>query len=377
MEENWGRRVHAFDALRAGAMMMIVPVHVCSLMAVNGHPGAVLTAIGWVLHLFRLPLFFAMSGFFLILVCERRGLRATLRRRALRIGVPLAVGLAVLVPLLLILSSTTGISVSAVGPAESPFGLAPSYLWFLWYLLIMDTCALLLLRFSPRALLAARNAVGAGVGSPAGIAILAIPTSMLLLGQGEWMPVAPGGTLLIDPALFAYYGFFFVLGMALFSMPSRLEAMAGQSRQWGLAALASGSIALALFSLHNSGNPGPGIHVIALVALGVATLTALNALLALATRHLNAERPAIRYVADSSYWVYLSHLQVLVPLLALALAMGIPWPVALPTLTLATLVATIAFYGLFVRYSVVGLVLNGPRKRPPVIRTAGVAARPA
>ena len=150
MEGTWGNRVHSLDALRAGAMMMIVPVHVCSLMAVNGQPGAILTAIGWTLHLFRLPLFFAMSGFFLSLVCERWGPRATLRRRALRIGVPLAVGLVVLVPLLLVLSAATGVSVSTVGPADSPFGLAPSYLWFLWYLLVMDACALLLLRFSPR-----------------------------------------------------------------------------------------------------------------------------------------------------------------------------------------------------------------------------------
>lgn len=364
MERAWENRVHSFDALRAGAMMMIVPVHVCSLLAVNGQPGAILTAIGWTLHLFRLPLFFAMSGFFLCLVCERWGLQATLRRRALRIGVPLAVGLAVLVPLLLALSAATGVSVSTVGPADSPFGLAPSYLWFLWYLLVMDACALLSLRFSPRALLATRDAVARGVGSPTGVAILAIPTSMLLLGQTEWMPVAPSGTLLIDPALFVYYGFFFVFGMALFSAPQRVGAIAGQSRQWTLAALASGSVALALFSLHNHGNPGPGIHVIALVALGVATLTALQALLGLATRHLNVERPSIRYVADSSYWIYLSHLQILVPLLALTLAMDVPWPIALPTLTAATLAATVLTYGLFVRYSLVGFVLNGPRKRP-------------
>jgi peptidoglycan/LPS O-acetylase OafA/YrhL len=358
-------------------MMLIVPVHVCSLIAINGEPGTVLTGIGWVIHLFRLPLFFAMSGFFLSLVCERRGVRAALRRRAVRIGVPLGVGMVVLVPLLMLLSQVTDVSVSTVGPAESTFGLAPSYLWFLWYLLLLDACAMLLLRFAPSLLDRARSGLAGAIGSPVGIVLLAIPTSLLLLGQSEWMPVAPGGSLVVDPALFVYYATFFALGMALYSVPSRLNAVAGQSRKWAVAALASGSVALALFTLHNSGDPGPAVHVVALLALGVATLTSLHALLGLATRHLNVERAPVRYLSDSSYWIYLSHLQILVPLLGVVLAMGVPWPIALPTLTVATLTVTIASYGLFVRHSAIGAVLNGPRKRPPIIRTAGAAARPA
>lgn len=377
MEGEWGKRVHSLDALRASAMMLIVPVHICSLIAINGEPGTVLTGIGWAIHLFRLPLFFAMSGFFFSLVCTRRGARATLRRRAVRIGMPLAVGMVVLVPLLMLLSQATDVSISTVGPAESTFGLAPSYLWFLWYLLLLDVCAMLLLHFAPRLLDSVRSGLAGAIGSPIGIVLLAIPTGLLLLGQAEWMPAAPGGTLVVDPALFAYYATFFALGMALHSVPGRLEAVAEQSRRWGVAALATGSVALALFTLHNSGDPGAAVHVVALLALGVATLTSLHALLGLASRHLNVERAPVRYLSDSSYWIYLSHLQFLVPLLALVLALGVPWPVALPALTVATLALTIATYGLFVRYSAIGFVLNGPRKRPPVIRTAGAAARPA
>lgn len=365
------------DALRASSMMLLVPVHVCGLIAVNGEPSAVLTGIAWVIHLFRLPLFFAMSGFFLVLVCRRRGLSATLRRRALRIAVPLAVGLAVLVPLLMVLSSATDVSISAAGPATSLFGLAPSYLWFLWYLLIIDVCAMLLLRFAPRAVDATCGILGRTIGSPTGAVLLGVPTGMLLLGQADWMPTAPTDTFRIEPAMFAYYATFFVFGMALYSVPRRVEALGGETRRWGLAALASGAVALALFTVHNSRGAGVGIHAVQLAAFGTATMATLHALLGLATRHLNVERAQIRYVADSSYWIYLSHLQILVPLIAVTLAIGVPWPVALPLLTVATLAATIVAYGLFVRYSVIGLVLNGPRKRPPIIRTAGAAARPA
>jgi len=363
MRGSWGVRVHSMDALRASSMMLLVPIHVCGLIAVNGEPSAILTGIAWVIHLFRLPLFFAMSGFFLRLVCERRGLRPTLRRRVLRVAVPLAIGLAVLVPLLMILSAAMDVSISAAGPATSLFGLAPSYLWFLWYLLIIDACAMLLLRFAPRTIGAASNTLARTIGNPIGVVMLAVPTGMLLIGQADWMPTAPSDTFRIEPAMFAYYATFFVLGMALYSVPQRVEALGRETRRWGLAALASGSVALVLFTVHNSHGVGVGVHAVQLAAFGIATVTVLHVLLGLATRHLNVERPTIRYVADSSYWIYLSHLQILVPLLALVLAMNVPWPVALPTLTLATLAATIVLYGLFVRYSVIGFVLNGPRKR--------------
>lgn len=377
MQGQWGNRVHSMDALRASSMLLLVPAHACGLIAVNGEPSAILTGIVWVIHVFRLPLFFAMSGFFLGLMSQRRGLRGTLRNRSLRIFVPLAVGLAILIPLLMVLSATTGVSITAAGPAESLFGLAPSYLWFLWYLLIIDVCAMLLLRFSPRTLFAARDTVARAIGNPVGAVVLAVPTGMLLIGQADWMPTAPTDTFRIEPAMFAYYATFFLFGMALFSVPQRVDAIAGQARGWTIATLASGLVALVLFTLHNRRGAGIGVHAVQLAAFGIATVTALHTLLGLATRHLNVERPSIRYVADSSYWIYLSHLQILVPLLALTLALGVPWPVALPALTLATLAVTIVLYGLFVRYSPIGLVLNGPRKRPPVIRTAGAAARPA
>jgi len=364
MKGRWGNRVHSMDALRASSMLLLVPAHACGLIAVNGEPSAILTGIVWVIHVFRLPLFFAMSGFFLGLMCQRRGLRGTLRNRTMRILVPLAAGLAVLVPLLMILSSATGVSITAFGPAQNLFGLAPSYLWFLWYLLIIDASAMLLLRFAPRVLFAARDTVARAIGNPIGVVVLAVPTGMLLIGQPDWMPTAPTDTFRIEPAMFAYYATFFVFGLALFSVPQRVDAIAGQMRGWALAALASGLVALALFTVHNSRGAGLGVHAVQLAAFGIATVTVLHTLLGVATRHLNVERASIRYVADSSYWIYLSHLQILVPLLALTLAANVPWPVALPALTLATLAATIVIYGLFVRYSTIGFVLNGPRKRP-------------
>src|SRR3954454_25161113 len=112
-------RIHSMDALRESSMLLLVPAHVSGLIAVNGEPSAVLTGIVWVIHVFRLPLFLSMSGYFLALMRPRRGLRGTLRNRSLRLAARLAVGLVTLVAILMALSEATGVSITPPGAAHT------------------------------------------------------------------------------------------------------------------------------------------------------------------------------------------------------------------------------------------------------------------
>ena len=81
-------------------------------------------------------------------------------------------------------------------------------------------------------------------------------------------------------------------------------------------------------------------------------------------RHLlSAERPRLRYLSDSSYWLYLAHLPLIV-MLQIALE-----PVPLPALAKFSLVVAasvallLASYEWGVRYTLIGTLLNGPRTR--------------
>jgi fucose 4-O-acetylase-like acetyltransferase len=148
------------DALRASSMLLLVPVHSALLLAVNGYGGAWSSSLYWIVHLFRLPLFFAMSGFFLVFLLGRRGLQGTVRNRTVRIVGPLALGMVTLAPLFLLASQTTGTAIGDNGAAEgSPFVLAPSFLWFLWYLLVLDGLAVAAYLLAPALLAAAGNAL--------------------------------------------------------------------------------------------------------------------------------------------------------------------------------------------------------------------------
>jgi peptidoglycan/LPS O-acetylase OafA/YrhL len=71
----------------------------------------------------------------------------------------------------------------------------------------------------------------------------------------------------------------------------------------------------------------------------------------------------MRYLAESSFWVYLIH----VPIVALTQALLLPvaWPVAIKFLlvTLVAIAASLVSYEYIVRRSLVGEIINGSRKR--------------
>ncbi|MBM3954763.1 MAG: hypothetical protein FJ309_09135 [Planctomycetes bacterium] len=99
-------RRHDLDALRAFAMLLGIALH--AAMSFFPSPWPVQDsrqsplyglAIGLV-HGFRMPLFFLVSGCFTMLVYRRRGLAALLRQRAARILLPLVVSLVTVLPLL-------------------------------------------------------------------------------------------------------------------------------------------------------------------------------------------------------------------------------------------------------------------------------------
>ena len=79
---------------------------------------------------------------------------------------------------------------------------------------------------------------------------------------------------------------------------------------------------------------------------------------------MNAENKKVRYLSDASYWLYLTHL----PLVLAAQALVRDWP--LPALVKFLLISTVVTgillfaYQTMVRYTWIGTMLNGKRTRP-------------
>lgn len=362
-------RIHSMDALRASTMLLLVPVHAATLLSLNGRGGAWAGALFWLVHVFRLPLFFAMSGFFLTLLISRKGLRQTAQNRTLRIVVPLAVGLVTLVPLMLAASQATGTIVAGDGRLTegSPVTFTPAFLWFLWYLLILDGAAIALYLLAPGLLRKAGTAMRSAIAHPPlGIALLAIPTALALWPQAGWTASPGADSWLPDPSVLAYYALFFGLGATLSAHRSLVSAASRNAWKWAACALAATIPAATLFTLHNSPEHSSqfAVHGAALAIYAIATWLSLIALIGLAGRYLHRPRPRLRYLADSAYWIYLSHLPAMVPIVAILTATTLGTAPQFAIATGVPLAASLVTYALFVRYTAIGRVLNGPRQRP-------------
>ena len=88
------------------------------------------------------------------------------------------------------------------------------------------------------------------------------------------------------------------------------------------------------------------------------------ALMGLFRRLLSRESKTMRYLSDSSYWLYLAHL----PLIFLAQAAVRSWPLppSVKFLLVCGVITAILLvsYEKLVRYTWLGTMLNGPRSRP-------------
>lgn len=362
-------RLHHLDALRALAMLLILPAHALALIALsNGGWTDVERTAYWLVHVFRLPLFFLVAGFFGALLLEARGTRRLLLNRLLRIGVPMLVVIVFVAPPLdLVVQSQMGIHLrpDGVGAFLDPH---PSFAWFLWYLSIIYAASLLgrwLLGRLPAMrgfLLTSASRLLSHWASPV---LLAIPCALALYWQPTWIAEAPSEGFLPRPDLLVYYGLFFVCGWAIFAGENGLRTIELHPRPYLILTALALPPALALYLLQRQPEIGNsrGLHVLALLLFSVVTWSLAFGLLGLTHRFLSGPNPRLRYWADASYWIYLSHLPVMAVLGVVIFAMPIPDSLRFALLVFATLGVVFLAYGAFVRHTVIGRVLHGPRLR--------------
>ena len=86
-------RYHALDALRAAMMFLGIYLHaVVAYSPIGGWPYKPLqltTALDWstgLTHVFRMPIFYVMAGFFTALLLQRYGFRRSVGNRFWRVG---------------------------------------------------------------------------------------------------------------------------------------------------------------------------------------------------------------------------------------------------------------------------------------------------
>ena len=387
-----GERLHALDAVRGFALLLGIVFH-STMSFFNGpqqmwfivdkSPSTTLTLLFYVLHIFRMTMFFFIAGFFAHLLYHRRGERAFIRDRLRRIGLPLVAGWPVLLALIVgcfIWGARVmhgGVLPDAPPPPPDadapPLAFPLTHLWFLYVLMWFYTLTLLVRRvvenFDPNGTGRARldRLVGGIVRSPFGVVLLAIPSCATLMALGRWQPwlgiPTPDGSLLPNVAAFTTFGGAFAFGWLVHRQPQLLRIY---EARWPLH-LAIALLATAGCIAHIGTESTPEVAKHDLATWGYAAGYALAvwswsfAIVGLALRYLAGYSAARRYVADASYWLYLIHVPIV---FALQIVVSqLPWPGVLKFVLILGISFPLMFasYHYFVRSTLIGGVLNGRR----------------
>ena len=233
------------------------------------------------------------------------------------------------------------------------------HLWFLYYLLW------LLLAFVVVVCLKRKLAwlkFAAWLTTIPGVLLVWLPLTFLaqLMMRQSFGPDTAAGLIPWPPKLL-YYGLFFAFGALCYGCD---QALTRVGQRW----IACLVFALPLLFLGINAFESQGVtwSTDHLITTGTAVLYAwlmIFGFLGLFQRFFVSGHPGIRYVSDASYWLYVAHLPVIITL-QIWVSLW-PWPSVVKLLFVCglTYVLLILIYRYAVRYTAVGTMLNGPKKR--------------
>src|SRR5580698_456049 len=388
-------RLHALDAVRAFALLSGIVLHATMsfFLPIPAHDvsqSATLSVVFFLIHTWRMMTFFIVAGLFARLVIARRGTRGFIADRAKRILVPLTVGWIILAPLTIaaliwgVTRSADPTTVAAVShPAVIPAGAFPLvHLWFLYYLCIFYVALL-----AVRGVFLKIDAAGhvsqlfdrgtrALLRSYAAPLLFAVPI-FAVLGFDQRIAVlggipTPDSSLVPQLPAVVGYGTAFVFGWLLHR---QLDLLTELRQRW-LGHLVVG-LALSIACQTVPGiKLGPSATPLYAACYLLSSWYWSFGIIGAALRFCDGENAVRRYLADSSYWLYLAHLP-LVFFLAAALA-KVPWhwAVKFPLILAITMTVLLASYHYLVRSTWIGEILNG-RKYPRAKRAVGREASAA
>lgn len=210
------------------------------------------------------------------------------------------------------------------------------------------------------------------VCSPASLLWL-VPLTMIpqsLMTQGSFGPDSSVGLLPL-PSVLVYYAIFFFFGAVYWDMKDDVGRL---SQAWGVtlsvALLIVFPIGLEIvsgtFGLLSKESMGISPSVLSLLGNFLQSLFAWMMIIGsigMFRAFFREENKTMRYVSDSSYWLYLVHLPLVV--LAQWFVKDLPIPGLVKFLGIIVVVTAVLLisYEYGVRYTVIGKMLNGPRKR--------------
>jgi glucans biosynthesis protein C len=377
-------RLHGLDAVRGIALLLGVVFHATLSflpgmqiwVTVDSSRSEILSVLFYVLHMFRMLTFFLIAGFFARMSLERLGIKNFALDRLKRIALPLVVAwLPIFMAIIAVSIWSATIANGGTLPPPTPQpGLNASnfpltHLWFLYVLLIFYVAFVVLhVLFAKNTLLSrVAKSVAQILFSWGGVILIAIPMIWSFYLNPSWLMwfgiPTPDTGLLPNTTALVIYGSAFGLGWLLNTQPELLRNL---EKRWffHLVVAIIGTISsLAMVGVTPVLMPAAQDNTKLLYAslYSLAAWSWVFALIGISLRFLANFSPVRRYIADASYWIYLMHLPLVMALQTLVGRLEWSWSLKFPLILMAAFSVLFSSYHLLVRYSFIGVVLNGKR----------------
>ena len=375
-------RIHYMDNLRGFAMLLGIILHA-------GLAYGPLTQAGWFIkdsgstpvldfmylfiHIFRIPLFFLISGYFANMLIGKRGVASFFKNRGIRLVLPL------LIFLPLLLSSYTHIFhfasgyLSEVTPRLSTFladvakgdgsHVYTSHLWFIYYLIFFSGIAALASNITWQA---PSRVMKSLLASPK--SLLVMPMALVPALAMTSVPTPAPMTFTPEIWVFGFHGVMFFLGWHLYHTPEFLDGLSKKQ----IAALGAFSLVgfFGLLAMMHPTSPlksspiAAAIPTMVTVLESYLTIAMVFFLMGLGKQSLNFHSKAFRYISDASYWLYIVHLPIALIAQTLMVESEMNIFLKFGITSIVSSAVGLVTYALFVRYTVIGTMLNGKRVRP-------------
>lgn len=377
-------RIHALDSLRAVMMMLGLVLHSALTYSVTDYgdawslkdPNATNYFMDWLsgfIHVFRMPIFFVVAGFFGALLFYKRGAHKMFKNRMARIFFPFNVFLFLLWPTIVFsFSYTRAVFADAANPLSdtlsifsNPLVFLPSstfHLWFLYYLLMITLASFgigLLIKQLPKFSSRIKGVFDSIAQKPfLKLMVFSSLTFLLLYLMGSsW--VATSTSFIPDLKTFSFYSFFYIFGWVLYKSKQPLEQLPKFSWLFTI-------LGVVLFTLKFTFLDSAQVEFT--MAINAVTVWLLSfGITGLFIKYGSNHSAKMRYISDASYWVYLLHLPLTAVIPGLISNWNLPATIKFLIVLVLSLIICFVSYQYLVRDSFIGKFLNG-RRYPKTIK---------
>ena len=385
-------RLDYLDAARALALILGIVFHASlSFMPIfigwavmDISTSSIVPKLVMILHSFRLELFFLIAGFFSHMTFHREGVQPFSKSRLLRIAIPFIIGWFLLRPMIvsawimgaesmrgeanILHAIKSGLSSLGDLPKDLLIG---THLWFLYYLLIVSI-SVILIRYlaclhktlQHQLMVLVDTIVRSLCHSSLAIFAVAIPTASCLWFMNHWGVDTPDKSLIPQVPVLLLYAGFFLVGWLLHRQTPLIEQFTRLT--WSKSALCLFSVITAiLLSSYEMKSAHPHYLLLKIgftLSYSIMMWLLVSLIIGLLKHLFDRPSKTVRYVADSSYWLYLIHLPIVIWLQIAFAELPLHWSIKLTVISVLTVSVSLVLYDIFIRPTFIGKILNGKRK---------------